>query len=113
MADDLHRFLSDRPIVARPIGVWGRVWKWAKRRPVEAALTTAVLVVTVMGLTGIVWQWRNAVAERDSARHQSYRANMVAAAAALQANNSLAARRSLERRPRSIASGSGTTSTAN
>ena len=52
-----------------------------------------------MGLTGIVWQWRNALAERDAARQQWYRANMVAAAAALQLHNSLAARRILETAP--------------
>ena len=52
-----------------------------------------------MGLAGIVWQWRNAVAQRDAARRQWYRANMAAAAAALQMHNSPAARRSLETAP--------------
>jgi WD40 repeat protein len=99
LADDLGRFLSGRPIVARPIGAWGRAWKWAERRPLEACLTAAVVVVTVLGLTGILWQWRHAVAERDAARQQSYRASMVAAASALQMHNILAARRSLETAP--------------
>ncbi len=99
LADDLHRFLSGQPIVARPIAVWGRTWKWARRRPIEACLTTAVLLVGAMGLTGIVWQWRNAVAGRDDARQQWYRANIAAAAAALQVHNSLAARRSLDTAP--------------
>jgi eukaryotic-like serine/threonine-protein kinase len=99
LADDLRRFLSGRPIVARPIGVLGRAWKWAGRRPYEAGLAAAVLAVGLMGLTGILWQWRNAVAQRDTARQELYRANMVAAAAALQLHNSPAARRILETAP--------------
>jgi WD40 repeat protein/serine/threonine protein kinase len=103
LADDLGRFLSGRPIVARPVGLWGRVCKWATRRPIEASLAAAVLAVTMMGLTGIVWQWRNAVAERDAARQQWYRANIVAAEAALQVHDSLAARRSLDTAPAEFA----------
>jgi eukaryotic-like serine/threonine-protein kinase len=99
LADDLHRFLSGRPIVARPLGPWGRAWKWAKRRPREASLTAAVVAIGVMGLAGIVWQWRDAVTERDAARQQWYRANMVAAGVALQVHNSVAARLSLENAP--------------
>ncbi len=102
LADDLGRFLSGRPIVARPIGVWGRVWKWARRRPIEAGLSAAVLMVTVLGLTGIVWQWRNALAQRDTARQEWFRANLVAASSALQLHNSSAARRILEMAPESF-----------
>ena len=102
LADDLGRFLSGRPIVARPVGAWGRAWKWARRRPIEAGLTAAVLVVTVLGLTGIVWQWRHALTQRDAARQELYRANLVAAAAALQLHNSSAARRILEMAPESF-----------
>jgi WD40 repeat protein len=99
LADDLHRFLSGRPILARPIGAWGRAWKWARRRPIEACLTAAVLAVAAIGLAGIVWQWRNALAQRDTARQELYRASMVAAAAALQLHNITAARRILETAP--------------
>ena len=99
LADDLRRFLAGQPILARPVGVWVRMWKWARRRPYEACLAAAMLVVTVIGLTGIVWQWRIAVAERDASRQQWYRANMVAATAALQMHNSPAARRILDTAP--------------
>jgi WD40 repeat protein len=99
LAEDLGRFLAGRPIVARPTRLWGRVWKWARRRPVDAGLTAAVLLVTVVGLTGIVWQWRRAVAERDNALRQWYRADMVAAGSALQLHNSQAAERILRSAP--------------
>jgi WD40 repeat protein len=99
LAEDLRRFLAGRPISARPVGLLERTWKWARRRPAVAGLSATVLVVTVLGFTGMVWQWRNAVAGRDTARRQWYRANMAAAAAALRMHNSPAARRILDTAP--------------
>jgi WD40 repeat protein/serine/threonine protein kinase len=99
LADDLERFLAGRPIVARPIRVWGRLWKWARRRPLDASLAAAIILVAVIGLTGILWQWRHAVTERDRARLEWYRANVAAAASALQLHDSRSARQSLNEAP--------------
>ncbi len=99
LADDLGRFLAGRPILARPIGALGQAWKWARRRPAEACLALSVFMITCIGLWGILWQWRHALAERDAARRQWYRANMVAAAAALQIHNSPALERTLDSAP--------------
>jgi WD40 repeat protein/serine/threonine protein kinase len=93
LADDLERCLSGRPTVARPVRTWGRTWKWAKRRPVHAALVAAVIVVAVVGLAGILWQWRHT-------RWELYRANIAAAASALQLHQTPAARVMLEQAPR-------------
>jgi len=38
LAEDLDRFLNGQPIVARPVGLLTRGWKWARRRPTIAAL---------------------------------------------------------------------------
>ncbi len=54
LADDLRRFLADEPIRARPIGVMGRIVRWARRRPVPASLTAAVFLLTVTLIVGAV-----------------------------------------------------------
>jgi WD40 repeat protein len=64
LAEDLHRFLAGQPVLARPIRVWERSLKWARRRPAVAALLALVLVVAVTGFGLVTWQWREAVAAR-------------------------------------------------
>jgi WD40 repeat protein len=64
LADDLGRFLSGEPIVARPVSVAERMTKWARRRPAVAALAALVFVVAASGLGGVLWQWRQAEAAR-------------------------------------------------
>ncbi len=55
LADDLRRFLAGEPVQARPLSVWTRGSKWAKRRPAAAALA-AVSVLAVVGLlVGSIW----------------------------------------------------------
>jgi serine/threonine protein kinase/WD40 repeat protein len=49
LLDDLRRFVEDRPIQARRITLRERLWRWCRRNPALAALTTstAVLLLTV------------------------------------------------------------------
>ncbi len=79
LAEDLRRFLGGEPIVARPVPSWERAWRWCRRHPAPAALTAAVVLVTALGLAGILWQWGEAVKARDLA---SKRAIAEAASAA-------------------------------
>ena len=60
LADDLARALAGEPIVARPVRFPERAAKWVRRRPAIAALLAAVVLVTLVGATGVVWQWRRA-----------------------------------------------------
>ncbi len=55
LALDLERFLAWRPIVARPIPIWERGWKWARRRPAIAALATAIALAVSAGFGGFAW----------------------------------------------------------
>jgi WD40 repeat protein/serine/threonine protein kinase len=48
-ADDLRRFIEDRPIRARRIGPIERAWRWSHRNPLVAGLTAAVVVLLVAG----------------------------------------------------------------
>ena len=52
LADDLRRFVEGRPIATRPIGRVGRLWRWARRNPVTAALTGAVLALLLVVAVG-------------------------------------------------------------
>src|SRR5262249_29962073 len=46
---DLRRFLKHEPIVARPINLFERGWRWCRRNPAVAALTSAVVVSLLAG----------------------------------------------------------------
>ena len=49
LADDLHRFLADEAIQARPIGYAERLRRWCRRYPVAASLLLAVTLGSVVG----------------------------------------------------------------
>ena len=52
LAEDLRRYAAYEPIEARPMGSFGRLRRWCKRKPVVAGLAAAVVVALVAG-TGI------------------------------------------------------------
>ncbi len=64
LAADLEAFLKGQPVQARPVGGLERGWKWAKRRPVIAALMAGLVMVTGGGGAGILWKYLEAEAQR-------------------------------------------------
>jgi hypothetical protein len=68
LAADLERWLKGEPIHARRHKVGERMIKWAKRRPVAAALVglSAMLAILIFGM--VVWQWRAVVVEQQAAQ---------------------------------------------
>jgi tetratricopeptide (TPR) repeat protein/tRNA A-37 threonylcarbamoyl transferase component Bud32 len=55
LADDLHRFLDGKPVLARPIGLLERAGKWVRRRPAAALFIAALLVMSGAAIGTGVW----------------------------------------------------------
>lgn len=88
LEEDLERFLNGEPISARPVSRVERGLRWAKRKPLAAALVIAVVVMVAL-LTGLGWVKRQADAaiadatvkslEADTARLRTTAAEQQAA----------------------------------
>jgi eukaryotic-like serine/threonine-protein kinase len=46
---ELERYLDGRPILARPVGLSDRTWRWCRRNPVVAGLVGAVALALLSG----------------------------------------------------------------
>ena len=62
LAEELRRFVAGKPIVARPIGRAGRVWRWCKRNPIVSSLM-ALVAVAAIAATGFAVEMMN---QRDA-----------------------------------------------
>lgn len=52
LADDLRRYLDDRPIVARPVGRWEQLGKFVRRNKLLVGSIVAVTLALVLGIIG-------------------------------------------------------------
>lgn len=71
---DLERFDRGEPVSARPLGAIERIVRWTRRRPALAAMAATLVCVSLVGLIGVMWQWRRANAEAAVARQAAERA---------------------------------------
>ena len=51
LADDLERWLKGQPILARPVSVAARAWRWSRRNPIPAS---AAVICLSLGVT-VIW----------------------------------------------------------
>lgn len=64
LLDELERFRRGEPIEARPVPPLEHVWRWCQRKPAIASLSATALLAFVVGLAGVLWQWRRAETSR-------------------------------------------------
>ncbi len=76
LADDLRRFVEDRPVQARPVPALERAARWARRRPGDAALIAVVVVALASLVGGGVWyngRLRAALSDAEAGRRETNR----------------------------------------
>ena len=69
LADDLQRFLDDRPILARPVGTIERTRRWCRRNPTVASLLTTTALCLIVGTTV---SWYFAIEARSLATSEAF-----------------------------------------
>ena len=89
-ASDLRRYLDGKPVLARRTPAWEKAWKWAKREPRIAALSAALVLALVGGLTLVTVQWRSEREARTQAQENERKADRLAASVALDRGLALA-----------------------
>jgi WD40 repeat protein/serine/threonine protein kinase len=67
LADDLQRFLDNRPITARPVSTVEHAWRACKRNPVVSGMAAAVMLAVVIGVAGMWWGWTAAASGEKAA----------------------------------------------
>jgi serine/threonine protein kinase len=86
LAEDLRRFLLDRPIRARRAGPLERAWRWCRRNPVVAGLLAAAVVLAagLAVLAVLLWdrqqQTAAALRQADEQRREAERGRLLAEA---------------------------------
>jgi serine/threonine protein kinase len=54
LAEDLRRFLADRPVRARRSRLPERLWRWCRRNPAVASLTAVIALLLLLVAVGLV-----------------------------------------------------------
>lgn len=67
LAEDLHRYLRNEPIIARPISRTERAWRWCQRNRLVVRAATVVFGILLTAIVAVTWAWqREAIARKES-----------------------------------------------
>jgi len=87
LVEDLERFLSGKPIHARPIGVVGRLRSWCRRKPALASVgAVSVLLLLTLAIGGPIQARRYRMLAEDQ-RRLLYASELKAAHQAIEMGN--------------------------
>jgi WD40 repeat protein/serine/threonine protein kinase len=78
MAEDLRRYLADRPVLARRTTTAEHAWRWCLRNPLVAGLVASLAAALVGGFVGMSVLWLSAERHADDARDQQAKAEHLA-----------------------------------
>ncbi|GIX05424.1 MAG: hypothetical protein KatS3mg114_1293 [Planctomycetaceae bacterium] len=78
IGDDLQRFLEGRPVLARAIGYHERVFKWCRRHVAETALLGTLLLVTIVGLSWLLYYDYSLALSQLRAQHYEHKSMQLA-----------------------------------
>jgi WD40 repeat protein/serine/threonine protein kinase len=96
LAGELGRFLRREPILARPLGLLSRSWRWCGRNRALSGALLALVIAFSCGLGGVLWQWRRAEQSEQKARLNLYAADIKSASLAMERGDLGLARQLLE-----------------
>lgn len=103
LAADLDAWLSHRPIAARAVGLFGRMGRWTKRRPMVASLLMFIMAILVGGISTTSYFAVTAFHEAERAIISQREANAQSAQAVIarhnaESENKIAVRNAIEAR---------------
>jgi len=60
LARDIERHLNNEPVVASPPSRFYRFQKLVRRHKLVLSASAVAVVLLIMGMGGVIWQWRRA-----------------------------------------------------
>jgi serine/threonine protein kinase len=88
LAEDLRRFLADRPVRARRSRLPEHLWRWCRRNPAVASLTTVIaLLLLLVAIGSNLSAWSLRAAEKN-AREKLWRSKLNEARATVRSRMS-------------------------
>src|SRR5262249_49638803 len=78
LAEDLHRFATGQPILARPVGPWEKAWLLCRRNRLSAALAGATVGALLLSTAAMILLALRASSSARKAGHNADRAEMEA-----------------------------------